>query len=92
MHLRAYVITTGLIFVLVLAAHVARVFAEGFHLVTEPTFAFTSLLSLAVSIWAWRVFRGSSKPNEKAQPDDSPNYGPAGSAGNSDGSGEGRHR
>jgi hypothetical protein len=74
--MRTYVVTTGLIFVLVLAAHVARLFDEGLHLVTQPTFAFTSLLSVGVSIWAWRLFRSLSTPDGNAQ-GAPPNGGPA---------------
>ena len=62
--MKAYVLTTGIVFVLVLAAHIARIASEGSHLMTEPNFAFTSTLSIALSFWAWRLFRRLSRPNE----------------------------
>jgi hypothetical protein len=58
--MKAYILTTGIIFLLIVAAHVARVYAEGLHLIRQPTFAFTSLLSIALSVWAWRLFRSRS--------------------------------
>jgi hypothetical protein len=64
--LKTYIVTTGITFVLVLVAHLARLYAEGFHLLREPTFAFTSLLSIALSVWAWRLFRRLSKPDDRA--------------------------
>jgi len=64
--MKAYVLTSGFIFALVLAAHVARLFAEGFHLVRQPTFALTSLLSIALSVWAWRLFLRLQEPGGKA--------------------------
>jgi hypothetical protein len=54
--MKTYLITTGAVFALILAAHVARLLAEGPHLLKEPTFMFTSLLSIALSTWAWRLF------------------------------------
>jgi hypothetical protein len=55
--MKPYVVTTGLIFVLIVAAHIARLAAEGSHLLKQPTFLFTSLLSVAMAVWAWRLFR-----------------------------------
>jgi len=63
--MKAYILTTGLIFVLVIAAHVARLFAEGLHPLTQPIFVFTTLLAIALSLWAWHLFRKPSKPDEK---------------------------
>lgn len=58
--MKAYVLTSGLVFALIVAVHVARVAIEGAHLLREPAFAATSLLSLALAIWAWRTFRRRS--------------------------------
>lgn len=63
--MKAYVLTTGLVFGLIVAAHVARIVAEGPRLMKEPAFLFTSLLSLGLAIWAWRVFRQLSRSNER---------------------------
>jgi hypothetical protein len=63
--MKAYVLTTGVVFLLIIVAHIARVFAEGAHLLKQPAFAFTSILALALGIWAWRLFRHISPRHEK---------------------------
>ena len=53
--MKAYVMTSGAIFALVAIAHVLRVTAEGAHLAGEPFFVLTTLASVGMSVWAWRV-------------------------------------
>ena len=53
--MKAYIITSGIIFALLTVAHVLRVMAEGAHLAAEPFFILTTLASVGMSIWAWRV-------------------------------------
>jgi hypothetical protein len=53
--MRAYVLTSGIIFALLAVAHVLRVAAEGAHLAMEPFFILTTLAAIAMSVWAWRV-------------------------------------
>jgi hypothetical protein len=55
--MRSYVLVSGMVFLLIVLAHVARLFAEGIHLLKEPAFAFTSVLSIALVGWAWRAYR-----------------------------------
>jgi hypothetical protein len=58
--MRCYVAATGIVFALIFAAHVARLFAEGSGLLREPFFIGTSLASLALAVWAAiLVFRPS---------------------------------
>jgi hypothetical protein len=59
--MKSYVLTTGLVFVLIVAAHVARLFAEGPGLLKEPAFVFTSVLSVGLAVWAWRLLRPPSR-------------------------------
>ena len=54
--MRAYIATTGLLFVALVAAHVLRLFAEPDQ-VRNPWFVLTTLISLAMTIWAVRLFR-----------------------------------
>lgn len=54
--LKCYVIVTGLIFGLLLVAHVARFIAEGAYLLREPIFILTTFASGAVFIWAVVLF------------------------------------
>jgi hypothetical protein len=64
--MKAYVFTTGVVFVLITAAHIARVIAEGPRLLKEPSFVFTSILSIVLAAWAWRLFRQLSRPDKDA--------------------------
>jgi hypothetical protein len=50
--MRTYIGITGLVFALMFAAHVARIWAEGTHLLSEPIFIVASLASLGLSVWA----------------------------------------
>jgi len=58
--MRAYLITSGVIFLLILVAHGARVAAEGTWLATEPSFVATSGLALGMFVWACVLFRRSA--------------------------------
>ena len=55
--MRAYVITTGIVFGLIVLAHIARGIAEGLALLKEPFFILTTLVAVALTLWAWRVLR-----------------------------------
>ena len=55
--MKAYVMTTGSIFALVVAAHVWRAVEEGPHLAADPVFILTTAIAAALGVWAWRVVR-----------------------------------
>ena len=55
--MRAYLITTGVLFALVAVAHVWRVIAESSALATDPWFVALTALALAMSAWAFRLLR-----------------------------------
>jgi hypothetical protein len=59
--MKAYLITTGVVFSAITAAHIARVFAEGAHLARNPFFILLTLLAAGLSVWAWRLLRLSSR-------------------------------
>ena len=50
--MRIYIGITGLLFALMFAAHVARIWIEGTQLLSEPIFIVTTLASLGLSVWA----------------------------------------
>jgi hypothetical protein len=54
---RAYLITTGSVFGLIVVAHVLRVVEEGTHLMSDPVWVLLTLLCAALSLWAWRLLR-----------------------------------
>ena len=60
--MKAYLVTTGIIFALIGVAHILRVFAEGPRLAKDPLFILLTLLTFALSIWAWRLLRNSPPP------------------------------
>ena len=59
--MKTYVMTTGTVFGLITLAHAARIVAEGPRLATDPGFVLLTIAAAALSIWAWRVLRPSSR-------------------------------
>jgi hypothetical protein len=58
--MKAYLITTGVIFGLITVAHILRMVMEGAHLVREPVYMLLTLLSAALSVWALQLLRRSN--------------------------------
>ena len=58
--MKAYVITTGTLFALLALAHVWRVILER-HLARDPWFLLTTLISVGMCAWAWRLFRAAPR-------------------------------
>ena len=59
--LKTYVVTTGVMFSLMVVVHVWRATIEGIGLVKEPTFLIFTGASVAMALWAWRVFKALPK-------------------------------
>ena len=59
--MKAYLITTAIIFGLITVAHVWRAVVEGSHLATDPVFILLTALSTALCVWACRLLRLSSR-------------------------------
>ena len=55
--MRAYVITTGTVFGLVVLAHIWRGTAEGLALAKNPIYILTTLAAAGLSVWAWRLLK-----------------------------------
>ena len=55
--MRAYVLTTGVVFGLLTLAHLWRIAAEGFNLLTDPFWVGITVGAAALSFWAWRLLR-----------------------------------
>ena len=53
--MKAYLITTGTIFGLIVLVHVWRAFEEGAGLAKEPSFIVLTIAAGALSFWAWRL-------------------------------------
>jgi len=59
--MKAYVVTTGLLFGVLVVAHVLRAIQEGAHVMTDPIWVLITLLAAALCLWAWQVLRASSR-------------------------------
>ena len=55
--MKYYVITTGTAFGLIALAHLARVILEGAHVAKSPIFVVTTIGSVALCVWAWRLLK-----------------------------------
>lgn len=55
--MKAYVITTGTVFGLIVLAHVWRVIEEGPALARDPAYIVLTLAALALFLWSWRVLK-----------------------------------
>jgi hypothetical protein len=55
--MRAYLITTGAVFGLLVLAHVWRVIEEGPQLAREPWFVLFTMIAAVMCLWAWRLLR-----------------------------------
>lgn len=55
--MKAYVATTGFLFLLLTLVHGWRIYEEGSRVAREPFFAVATLISAALCVWAWRLLR-----------------------------------
>jgi hypothetical protein len=53
--MKAYVITTGTVFGLIVVAHIWRAIAEGPALARHPIFILVTIAPASLSVWAWRL-------------------------------------
>ncbi|HZF12158.1 MAG TPA: hypothetical protein VFE33_25505 [Thermoanaerobaculia bacterium] len=53
--MKAYVMTTGTVFGLIVVAHVWRVLEEGPRLATQPGFLLLTVAAAALCLWAGRL-------------------------------------
>jgi hypothetical protein len=58
--MKAYLITTGILFGLLTLAHVWRVFEEG-HLAKDPWYIVITIIAAAMSAWAFSLLRPSTR-------------------------------
>ena len=60
--MKAYVLTTGIIFAVLALAHVWRIVEEGTHLLTNVWWVAITLCAMALAVWAWRLLRAPQRP------------------------------
>ncbi len=70
--MKAYVMTTGVLFGLLTVVHVWRALEEGPRLATDPWYVLITLAAAALCLWACRLLssarRRSSRPPAPAEP------------------------
>ena len=60
--MKAYVMTTGAVFGLLVVAHVWRAIEEGVALAKDPIYILITIAAAALCLWACRLFRLMSRP------------------------------
>jgi hypothetical protein len=53
--MKAYLITTSVIFALIVVAHVSRIVYEGTQVASDPWFVLLTALAVALCVWAIRL-------------------------------------
>jgi hypothetical protein len=59
--MKAYVMTTGVIFALLTLAHLLRIIVEDRHLATDPLYILITVAAAGLCLWAWRLLRVSTR-------------------------------
>lgn len=59
--MKAYILTTGVIFALITISHIVRLALESTRVLTEPVFVLFTILSAAITIWAVVLLRRLSR-------------------------------
>jgi hypothetical protein len=59
--MKAYVMTTGVVFGLLTLAHLLRMIAEGRHVATNPLFVLITVAAASLCFWAWRLVRQTKR-------------------------------
>ena len=59
--MKTYVMTSGIIFVLLALARLWRMVVES-RLATDPAYIGITIAAAAMAAWAWRVLRAAPKP------------------------------
>lgn len=58
--MKAYVLTTAIVFALITLAHIARAFVEGAHVLAEPIFLLFTVISVGFVGWATALLTKSA--------------------------------
>lgn len=60
--MRTYLLVTATVFALLTLMHVWRVIEESTALMRDPWFVLITVISAALSVWAFRLWRQSPRP------------------------------
>ena len=59
--MKAYLITTGIVFALIVALHLWRIIAEDRRLAKDPHFIVLTVFAAGLSCWAWWLVKRCSR-------------------------------
>src|SRR2546425_10541260 len=59
--MKAYLLTTGVVFALLTLAHLLRIIVEWPHLAKDPLFLLITVAAGGFCVWAWRLLRFSTR-------------------------------
>ena len=59
--MKQYLATTGIMFALIVLAHIVRLTSEGVHLVRDPWWDILTVVAAGMSFWAWYLFARTVK-------------------------------
>jgi hypothetical protein len=59
--MKAYLLTSGTIFMLIVVAHVLRVVSHEAEMMRDPFFILTTLFAGALAVWAFRLLRVTAR-------------------------------
>jgi len=59
--MKAYIITTGVVFGLLTVAHIWRALEEGARVAKDPFFVVITIIAASLCVWACRLLRLSSR-------------------------------
>jgi len=59
--MKAYVMTTGILFGVLTLAHLLRIITESPLLARDPWYVLITVVAAALCLWAWRLLRLSTR-------------------------------
>lgn len=59
--MKAYLLTTGVVFGLMVIMHIWRAIVEGPHLAKDPVYIAITLAAAALCLWAFRLLRTTAR-------------------------------
>lgn len=55
--MRMYLVLSGLLYFVLVLAHVARLVAEGTSVASSPMFSLATIAAALMTVWSWRLLR-----------------------------------
>jgi hypothetical protein len=62
--MRAYLLISGVLYFVLVLAHVARLLAEGTSVASSPMFTISTVAATLMTTWSWRLLRRARDGSE----------------------------